>query len=409
MGKKRKTESNRFRNEVSMAQKLSVVKEEVKKQQKEKTIPNKKKWLWLGVILIILMIGLYCKYNENFIYNSYESLYTTEWKESGKYIQNGEQLIRYTGNGAEAVDAKGNILWNITYEMKNPMVACCGDMVAIAERNGRQLLISTGTGTVQRDTMLYPICNVAIAEQGVTAVMMRGEEEDYIHLYDKNGNLLYEIGTAVANDGFPQALALSEDGTKMVTSYLAVKEEHLTSHITFYNFSNVGENYIRNIVGQVQYLDCLVPRLTFLNNDTICIFLENGFELFTMQEVPTELEKVIFSEPIRSIAVGEYMAFVLENHTGNDTNHIVVYDKQGKKCMDITNSYAYDEIRIAEQEIVLHNSLSCMAIRLNGSMKFQYEFDSNIRAFFPIKGNRYFLVDHNAVCTVSLKKIKEAE
>ena len=368
------------------------------------------KWLLVlsaALFLVLLAVGIYYNYNATETFNSYETVCSTAWQNAGEYIKNGNQVIRYTGNGAEAVDEKGNLIWNITYEMKEPVIACCGNMVVIGERNGRQLLVSTGSGTVQRETMLYPVYSVAIAKQGVFAVMMNGEDKDYIHIYDKNISLLYEIETTVTGDGFPQTMALSQDGTKLVTSYLALAGDKLTSHVTFYNFSNVGENYIRNIVGQVQYEDSLVPRLSFLDNDTICIFTENGFEMFTMREVPASKAKVVFDEKIRSIAVGELLAFVLDNKTGNEKNHIVAYDMQGNKCMDVTNSYSYEYVCTGEKEVLLHSGLSVIALRLNGNIKFQHEFSSNIEAMFPIKKNEYFLIQKGEVHTIKLIEEKE--
>lgn len=383
---------------------LSLVKGDTDwpEEKQERRLPKWVVAVLVAVLICFIGIGIYYNYNATQTFDGYETIYSTDWQNAGEYVQYGSQVVRYTGNGAEAVDAEGNLLWNITYEMKNPTIACCGTMTVIGERGGRQLLLSTGSGTVLRETMLYPIYSVAIAKQGVVAVMMNSDDRDYIHVYDKNMSLLYEIGTTVASDGFPQAMALSEDGTKLVTSYLAVAGDKLTSHVTFYNFSNVGENYIRNIVGQVQYDDSLVPRLTFLDNDTVCAFTENGFEMFAMKEVPASKAKILFEERIRSIAVGKNLVFVLENTSGNDKNHIVAYDMQGNKCMDVTNSYSYEYVRAGEQEVLLHSGLSVLALRLNGSQKFQYEFDANIEAMFPIEKNKYFLIHQGAVHTIKL-------
>ena len=386
---------------------LTIVKEDDDWEEGRSQFPKWLIFIFAGLILGVVAVGIYYGYHATETFNSYETVCSTVWQNAGQYMKNGNQVIRYTGNGAEAVDEKGNLIWNITYEMKEPIVACCGNMVVIGERNGRQVLVSTGSGTVQRETMLYPVYQVAIAKQGVLAVMMNGTDRDYIHIYDKNMSLLYEIQTTVAGDGFPQTMALSQDGTKLVTSYLALAGEKLTSHVTFYNFSNVGENYIRNIVGQVQYENTLVPRLTFLDNDTVCVFTENGFEMFAMREVPSSKVKIGFEEKIRSIAVGEILAFVLDNKTGNDKNHIVAYDMQGNKCMDVTNSYSYEYVYVGEKEVLLHSGLSVLVLRLNGNVKFQHEFTSNIKAMFPIKKNEYFLIQQGEVHTIKLIEEKE--
>ena len=126
-----------------------------------------------------------------------------------------------------------------------------------------------------------------------------------------------------------------------------------------------------------------------------------------LKEVPASKAKIVFDEKIRSIAVGELLVFVLENTTGNEKNHIVAYDIQGNKSMDVTNSYSYEFVRAGEKEVLLHSGLSALVLRLNGSVKFQYEFASNIEAMFPLKKNEYFLVQQGEVCTIKLRKEKE--
>lgn len=364
---------------------------------------------FLVALLLAVGAAAYHYYTERLLFTGYETLSRTEWAEGGSYLKSEKGLIRYTDNGAQAVDENGNLLWNITYEMKDPMLACCGEMTAIAERGGRRLLVTDAAGTVREIATLYNIQAVAAAEQGVTAVLMNAAEKDYISLYDKNGTLLSEINTVVKNDGFPQAVALSKDGRKLVTAYLMPEGDSLISCVTFYNFGGVGENHIRNIVGQVQYENTLVPRLAFLDNDTLGVFYETGFELFSMKEVPASVAQVTFDEKIRSIAVGSLLVFVLENKTGNDRNHLVAYDKQGKKRMDLTNSYSYDTVAVGEEEVILHGTLSCLILRTDGRTKFRHEFETNIKELFPIGRNRYFLVSGSEAQTIKLIKARAEE
>ena len=51
----------------------------------------------------------------------------------------GNNLVTYSNDGISCMDAKGNALWNQTFEMQNPMVATCKDVLAIADYNGRNV------------------------------------------------------------------------------------------------------------------------------------------------------------------------------------------------------------------------------------------------------------------------------
>ena len=101
------------------------------------------------------------------------------------------------------------------------------------------------------------------------------------------------------------------------------------------------------------------------------------------------------------------MAFVLHNKIGDEKNHIVAYDLQGNKCMDVKNSYSYEYVCVGEKEVLLHSGLSVLALRLNGNIKFQHEFTSNIERMFPIKKNEYFLIQQGEVHTIKLIEEKE--
>ena len=57
--------------------------------------------------------------------------------------------------------------------------------------------------------------------------------------------------------------------------------------------------------------------------------------------------------------------------------------------------------------MLLHSGLSVLVLRLNGNVKFQYEFTSNIKAMFPIKKNEYFLIQQGEVHTIKLIEEKE--
>ena len=45
-------------------------------------------------------------------------------------------LLTYSKDGAGCMDIKGNAVWNQTFEMQNPIVDVCNDVVAIGDNKG---------------------------------------------------------------------------------------------------------------------------------------------------------------------------------------------------------------------------------------------------------------------------------
>ena len=68
--------------------------------------------------------------------------------------------------------------------------------------------------------------------------------------------------------GYPAALALSPDGKLMAVSYIAVENGSTKSSVAFYNFSSVGQNFVDNFASGADYVDAVIPYITFLSNDT---------------------------------------------------------------------------------------------------------------------------------------------
>ena len=363
----------------------------------------KKKWIVgiaVGVILIAGLLVWRMLGDKN--YTGYEVVQELENGEGADYVEAEGVLIRCGKEGAQAIAKDGTLLWNVTYgTMKNPKYVFCGSVMAVADIGEKQYLLSDGSGTVKSFSTPYPIQMISVARQGVTAVLMNGEETDYIYLYSKDGELLSEIETVVAQDGFPLAIALSEDGKKLITSYMKVERDEPTSSVTFYNFGEVGQNYNRNLVGQVQYTKCMVPRIAFWDNDTVLVMGENVMELFSMEERPESVHKKEISADIQSIAFGDYFCMVTKNKEGQTV--LEAYNKSGEVCMKKVVALPYVGMHTAGDEIVLYSYSGCEVYDMKNGLVYQGTFENGLRQMFVIGGNRYYLVENRLVRVIKLK------
>lgn len=363
-----------------------------------------KKMKIVGLVAVILLIagvaGYFILANKE--YKGYEVVQELENSDVLEYAEVDGALVRCGREGAQAIAKDGTLLWNVTYgTMKNPKFVFCGSVMAVADIGAKQYLISDGTGSTKTFSTPYPIQMISVAEQGVTAVLMNGEEKDYIYLYSKEGELYVEIETVVARDGFPLSLALSKDGKKLITSYMKVERDEPVSSVTFYNFDEVGQNYNSNLVGQVQYPECMVPRIEFWDNDTVLVMGENVMELFRVDEVPEPLQKKEITAEIKSIAFGEYFCTVTENKDGQEV--LEAYNKSGEVCMKKVISLPYVGLHTVGDEVVLYSYSGCEVYDIKkGLLTYQGTFENGIRQMFVIGGNRYYLVENRLVRVIKL-------
>lgn len=356
------------------------------------------------IVLVLCLVGIIAilVFREK-EYTGYEVVRELENSEISEYTVSDGKLIRCGTEGAQAVNGSGNLLWNITYStMKNPQFVFCGEMTAIADIGAKTFLLADGSGVSHQYTTPYPIQWICVAKQGVTAVLMNGEEKDYIYLYSKSGELLSEIETIVARDGFPITMALSEDGKKLVTSYMKIEGDEPESCVTFYNFGEVGQNSIRNLVGQVQYTECLVPRLAFWDNNTVVAVGEHVMEFFTMKETPESVFKKEIPAEIKSISVGEYLCMLTKSKDGQEV--LEAYNKSGTVCMKKTITFPYIGMHTAEQEVVLYSYSDCeiYSIKDSGKLLYKGSFENGVRNLFVIGKNRYYLVENRRIRVIKL-------
>lgn len=355
------------------------------------------------LVFVVLLLGggiVYAVFGKK-DYKSFEVVQELETGEALEYVEVDGELVRCGKEGAQAVTKDGTLLWNVTYEtMKNPKFEFCGSMMVVADIGSKNYLLSDGTGSTRSFSVPYPIQAVSVAKNGVTAVLMNAEEEDYIYLYSKEGELLSEIETVVARDGFPLAVALSEDGKKLITSYMKVERDEPVSCVTFYNFGEVGQNYESNLVGQVQYLECLVPRISFWDNDTVMVVGENVMELFSMEERPKSVQKKEITAEVKSIAFGDYFCMITKNKEGQEV--LEAYNKAGEICMKKVLTFPYIGLHTAGKEVVLYSYSGCEVYHVEGGLVYQGTFANGIRQMFVIGGNRYYIIEDRGVRVIKL-------
>lgn len=370
----------------------------------------------ITLAVLILLAGLaagllYLYEQENKVYNDYETVSVKE-KSSGaaEYTRYRSGAMRVSRDGAEAFDEDGNLLWNVSYTMNDPIYEVCEKAAAVADRAGRSLYIMDGTGSSNPVETLHQIYAIDVANQGVTAVLMTDGADTYIDLFDIKGTKLVEIKSNANEQGFPVDIALSNDGRKLITSYLIMKDERMTTQITCYNFDEVGQNYTERIVGVYYYEQKFCPKVEFVNNNTFCVFLDDGMKVFRMEEIPKEpiFEKE-FAQEIESVFYNEsYIGLVLACEDGSARYQMEVYDLAGNQVLAKDLNDKYTEILVTEDEIIYYDNLNVVITKLNGMEKFRYQFSTNIDFFFPGGSSRkYLMAADEEIRMIELSQKKE--
>ncbi len=376
---------------------------------RKKRYKKRRRAIIVAVILLLLVMGsayLITIYNRNF--DSYEIVKTTEIDGTNAvgYLSYGSSIVKFSKDGAAAIDKDGSQLWNGSFEMSDPIGDASGAYVVIADRDGNAIHIFDRKGEIGNITTNYDIIKVEVASrQGVVAALMEGEEGHHIVLYDVDGTELADKYTNVVEHGYPLDMSLSSDGEKLVTSYLSYSGGKLVDTVAFFNFGEVGQNKVDNVVGGFNEEGIIVPRVEFVNNDTVCVFEDKGIVLYSMKEMPDDIDTITFEGKIQSILYNESYVGAVVQADGSSSKKIMIYDLKCKKVLEKAIDFEYETIYLTDEEIIMYDNMTSIIMKLNGKIKFRYTFDTNIEAIYPINNlDRYYLANDDQLFEIQLEE-----
>lgn len=332
------------------------------------------------------------------------SIATTK-PQNGNLVAFSEYILTYSKDGASCMDGKGNAVWNETFEMQNPMVDICQNVVAIGDYNGRSIYVMNTGGLLGQITTNRPIRSFCVSSNGVVAVVLDDSDLTYIYLYDTGGKELVRIRTTMKDSGYPFSLSISPNGTILCVSYLFVDSGELKSSVAFYNFGEVGQNQTDNYVSGYDYLDVVVGYTRFLDEKTIFAVSDDRLMFFEGTQVPVNIGERLFSEDVQKVYYGkEYVGLVFNSTDGNSRYRLDIYDKSAQLRQSVGFNMEYTDIVFADGQVIIYNESECQVYDMDGVEKYAGYFEKAVYALIPTSSSyRYILVTADSIDTIELK------
>lgn len=371
-----------------------------------------------GVIILVVLLLVVAAIGGYFLlfskqYNDYDVI--AKWENSNttimQYVAYQDGQLKYNKEGISYIDENGDAIWVESYNMKLPKTVISEEYIAVADMNGNQVYLFNKSGKVNAVEMPYPICDIDVASQGVLAVVLEGEAENYINLYDKNGNIIVENRTTIQNSGYPIDIDISKDGNKLVASYLYLDGADVCNTIAMYNFGEVGQNETDRLVGGFNYENTIYSKVVFLDNDTICAFGDNQITTFSMKEKPSEKSKIELEKEVASIFYNQSYVGIVTGNTDKQANalySIHVYTTSGREVFNKPLEFTCRDIYATQNEIVVVGDTQCRIYDFTGKKIFTYAFQKNISNVIPANiSHKYIIVYDDSTELVQLKHTKE--
>lgn len=360
----------------------------------------------VAAALIALAVLVVLQY-KNHIYTSYEVVGTVDAAvvKGTRHIPLGNNILTYSNDGAHCTDARGNILWNQTYEMQDLIIATSGDVVAIGDYNGREVYILNQEKKLGEVNTTMPIRGIAVSQSGRVAVAVADTRITSINIYDADGTWRFEIKTTMNQSGYPTAFSLSPNGELLGLSCIYVDSGVIKSRVAFYNFGTVGEGKSDYYVNGYTYPDTVIPTIRFMNNGMAYALGDDRLVFYSGTQIPEAAGTYLYEEEVQSVYSDENYVGVLFRNSSTEEQHLLqVYRSSGDRVGEYLFNLDFEHLFFGQDNFVAYNEQECLIRTFGGVDKYQGEFTKAARVMIP-QGNsyRYLILTNDSIDIIQLK------
>ena len=356
------------------------------------------------VAVVLLAIFGIRYYMNNRTFTGYSIASTTERSDTltTKYAPFGDKILKYSRDGVSYTDDTNSLLFSITYTMQDPILALSQKAGAVADKNGSQIYIFDQEKQMGQITTLLPIKHIAISNQGVVAVLMEESKSSKLEIYSADGTMIGDGIFDLEDAGYPMNLSISSDGTKIAIAFAQISGSKFNSSVAVYNFDNVGENYVDHLVFAKNYTDYMIPELHYFDASTLVAVGDGILGFYQGSQIPEIVNEVTIENEIKSVFYGENMVgLVFETVEGK---MLTLYDAKGNLVTQIPFMMDYDNIRIADNRVLIYNDTEMGLYSFSGKECFRHTFETSMVDIFTTKSrSKYLFIYTNETQLVKLQ------
>ena len=356
-----------------------------------------------AVLFVIIAVELWMALRT---YSSYETRTITKQgdRSASSFMDFNGNVIQYSNDGIVCQSGNGELIWNQAFEMATPQVSFCENYLAVYDKSGTEIYIMTPSGQSTKLETSMPINTLCIAQQGTIAVLMKGDENYFVKLYDKTGKELAN-GEFYASQGkIPVDIALSYDAQKLAVAMIDITGGAVDSVVNFYNFGSVGQNEIDNNVGSFSYKDTLISEIQYVSKNKMIAICDAKAIIFEGTQKPEPSKEIEYgNEPISVFHSSKYVGISYDNN--DEGYHIKVFDLNGNTVMENDTQIPYGTVELLNNnEICVLGQYECELYTIHSIKKFSYKFDEPIYKVIHQSGyNGYIFLREGAMEEVRLK------
>lgn len=376
--------------------------QQIDEKKKQKIKLSRMQWTIIIGLLVMVGVLVYALVKNNRVSGSYEVVTSlSRGDDTSVYYQIMRKgMIRYSKDGMAMTDKSGNLIWTQTYEMTSPAIAVSDPYVAVGDIGANTIYIFNEYGQLGRINTDVPIQEIRISAQGVIAAVLSDSATNYINLYDKQGNVLGSIKASLQNTGYPLAIALSSDATRLLASYLCMDGSTVKTRVISYNFSDTQSKHVIDTLE----LEELYPKIEFLENNKAVMFGEKSFVLYNTDTKEITAQQTFENEIASVFCSDQKIGFIFKASDENGQYYMEIYNKAGRKNSSVYFDFDYEGINVYDDEVILYNSQEMAVYQMNGRLKFTSTLNTSVTNIMASwESGMYWLVDDQSLREIHIK------
>lgn len=376
--------------------------QQIDEKKKQKIKLNRMQWTIIIGLLVMVGVLVYALVKNNRVSGSYEVVTSlSRGDDTSVYYQIMRKgMIRYSKDGMAMTDKSGNLIWTQTYEMTSPAITVSDPYVAVGDIGANTIYIFNEYGQLGRINTDVPIQEIKISAQGVIAAVLSDSATNYINLYDNQGNVLGSIKASLQNTGYPLAIALSSDATRLLASYLCMDGSTVKTRVISYNFSDTQSKHVIDTLE----LEELYPKIEFLENNKAVMFGEKSFVLYNTDTKEITAQQTFENEIVSVFCSDQKIGFIFKVSDENGQYYMEIYNKAGRKNYSVYFDFNYEGINVYDDEVILYNSQEMAVYQMNGRLIFTSTLNTSVTNIMASwESGMYWLVDDQSLREIHIK------
>ena len=356
--------------------------------------------VYLAILVLVLVAFVaYHVMSRYHLYTGYSvtASYEAEDIAGTRYEKLGNGFIKYGSDGVTFVNGKNETQWSLAYTIETPMTDVCKDTMLIYEQQGYFVEIVDTDGQIGSFQTDLPILKGVVAKNGVTALMLKDDQDVRIRLVSTDGTPLAEVRSTLEDQGHPLDIALSSNGQNLMASLIRIGSGTIDSTIAFYEFSSSVNSDDSHLKASIEYTDQVFPSVCYLSDSLAAAIGDSGFVTYSTGKTPREKTRVnVPSEIMSTFHDSSYIGFVMASDSPTDRFRMQVYTVNGKKTSGLTFRHGFSQIRMDSGEILMNDSGHMQVFTPGGVARLDTDYEKQIGAFVKIPGFRRYAILSNS-------------